>query len=53
MSCMYCQAGCGRLVDTDDEPESFDNDADKCLCSWCREAFVGEDGHYSDPEETS
>jgi hypothetical protein len=46
MSLMYCQHCTSQIVDTDAEPESFDNDAEICLCSWCRWRCVDEDGHY-------
>lgn len=50
MSCMYCTEGCGRLIDTDDEPESFckirqpdGSLKEECLCVWCREEHPEED----------
>ena len=43
MSCLFCEDGCGRVVDTDDEPESFirlrrnNSVEERCLCAWCRD----------------
>ena len=42
MSIMHCQ-DCGRFVDTDDEPECFDNPKQICLCEPCRMELEEED----------
>ena len=36
MSVLTCQA-CGDWIDTDDEPEAYNEATDCWLCWWCRE----------------
>lgn len=38
MSAMLCKF-CGRLVDTDDDPDSLYvvGHPDNCVCEWCRD----------------
>ena len=42
MSLSWCEGCKGVLVDTDAEPECYDNPQEQCLCYGCREDLEDE-----------